>query len=422
MVMSWTSAYNQVLCAFFLLASFWSLLLYVETEQRRYLVLQWVMFLLGFGALEINVVYPAIAAAFVFLEARKHFRSTLWLFLPSIVYASVHFHYAPVPVSGPYRMHWDADIWGSLWDYWAHGRWVPCGCTWLPLILPYWVLWAATQVLTAGILGFVLVQLRKRNGVPAFLLLWFLLLLAPVLPLRDHLFDHYLTMPTIGLAVLGAWGLVGSLESPLVRRRPRRCCWRPSTLQVPFRWASLTRWNYHRGRASRTLVRGLARAHELHPDKLILLTGVSNDLFWSTFTTKRTCWWESGTSYLVPGSEDDHRGPSRTGRRVGVRASSRARHSSPGRGPGCGVLRRRGKAAERDNPFPDHRPCALGPAGTSLDGWRWAIRCSPINSDPPGTRSTVTFRWMPKRATVVLHGPAAPGARLFLNGYCPRAR
>jgi len=28
-----------------------------------------------------------------------------------------------------------------------------------------------------------------------------------------------------------------------------------------------------------------------------------------------------------------------------------------------------------------------------------------------------TFRWMPKRATVVLRGPAAPGARLFLNGY-----
>jgi len=37
------------------------------------------------------VVYPAIAAAFVFLTARKHLRSTLWLFLPSFIYAFVTF-------------------------------------------------------------------------------------------------------------------------------------------------------------------------------------------------------------------------------------------------------------------------------------------------------------------------------------------
>jgi hypothetical protein len=30
-----------------------------------------------------------------------------------------------------------------------------------------------------------------------------------------------------------------------------------------------------------------------------------------------------------------------------------------------------------------------------------------------------SFRWMPKRATVVLHGPATPGEKLFLAGYCP---
>ena len=89
-VMSWTSAYNQALCAFFLLVSFWSLLCYVETGRRPHYVLQWVAFLLGFGALEINVVYPAIAAAYVFLAARKYLRPTLWLFAPSVVYAVLH--------------------------------------------------------------------------------------------------------------------------------------------------------------------------------------------------------------------------------------------------------------------------------------------------------------------------------------------
>jgi hypothetical protein len=29
------------------------------------------------------------------------------------------------------------------------------------------------------------------------------------------------------------------------------------------------------------------------------------------------------------------------------------------------------------------------------------------------------YRWMPKHATVTLHGPAAPGAKLYLNGFGP---
>ena len=60
--MVWTSVYNQVLCGFFLLGAFWFLLRYIETGRRRDCAGQWVMFILGFGALEINVVYPALAA------------------------------------------------------------------------------------------------------------------------------------------------------------------------------------------------------------------------------------------------------------------------------------------------------------------------------------------------------------------------
>ena len=61
--LGWSCVYNQVLCGFFLLLAFHFLLRYVETGERRYNWFQWAAFLLGFGALELNVVYPAIAAA-----------------------------------------------------------------------------------------------------------------------------------------------------------------------------------------------------------------------------------------------------------------------------------------------------------------------------------------------------------------------
>jgi hypothetical protein len=414
-VMAWTSAYNQVLCAFFLLASFWSLLLYVETEKRRYLVLQWVMFLLGFGALEINVVYPAIAAAFVFLTARKHLRSTLWLFLPSLVYAVVHFPFAPTPISGPYRMHWDASMLPTLRTYWA---WAlgPVRLKLAAISLPNWLLVAATLALTAGILGFVLVQLRKGNRVPAFLLLWFLILLAPVLPLRDHISDHYLTMPTIGLAVLAAWGLVEAWKARWYAKTSAvliAAIYLASSVPVA---RAVTRWNYQRSRASRNLVQGLIRAHEIHPNKAILLTGVSGDLFWSTLSDKAHRLVGVPDVYLTPGSEaaigahpeltevSDYVLPAALAIRALeedravvysagedrlrnvttlFQATARERWGEPG-------LPSRVEVG--DLLFSDQ----LGPTWYPIEG---------------------TFRWMPKRATVVLRGPVASGARLFLNGY-----
>jgi hypothetical protein len=68
--MSWTSAYNQSLCAVFLLLSLVWLIKYTETGLKRYNLLQWATFLLGFGALELNVIYPALAATYALVCAQ----------------------------------------------------------------------------------------------------------------------------------------------------------------------------------------------------------------------------------------------------------------------------------------------------------------------------------------------------------------
>jgi hypothetical protein len=414
-VMSWTSAYNQVLCAFFLLAAFWSLLLYVETGKRRYLALQWGMFLLGFGALEINVVYPAIAAAFVFLTARKYLRSTLFLFLPSLIYAFVHFHYAPTPVSGPYRMHWDLSMFRSLRRYWAWAM-GPLRLDVAGINLPHELVALATLVLTAGILGFVLVQIRKKDRLPAFLLLWFLLLLAPVLPLREHLSDHYLTMPTIGLAVLAACGLVEAWKSR----------WFVKTVAVSMAvlylassvavGRAVTQWRYQRSRVSRNLVMGLVRAHELHPDQVILLTGVSSDLFWSTFLDKAPRLVVPDV-YLTPGSEEVIQAHPELGGVADYLLSSpvviRALEEYRAQVYDAGGDRLR-------NVTTSFQKTARARWGQEELGWRVDVG-NPLFSNQLGPTwypIDNAVRWMPKRATVVLRGPAAAGARLFLTGYC----
>ena len=76
--MSWTSAYNQILCAFTLLLALSCFIRYTETGNKKYNYWQWVVFLIAFGVLEENVVYPALAFAYAFFFARNYVRSAVW--------------------------------------------------------------------------------------------------------------------------------------------------------------------------------------------------------------------------------------------------------------------------------------------------------------------------------------------------------
>ena len=416
-VMSWTSAYNQALCAFFILASFWCLLRYVETGRRRYYAMQWVTFLLGFGALEINVVYPAIAVCFTFLAAREHFRKTLWLLLPSCAYTALHWHLAPSPTSGPYLMHLDGSMLQTLWTYWHWAlspiRLLPGGAG-----LPGWVLSSATLLLTAALVGFAVLQFRRGNRLGVFLVLWFLILIAPVLPLRDHLSDYYLTMPTIGLATLGAWALVEAWKgrwhkklAALVLAAIYLCG------SVPYARA-LTRWQYERSQGARALVLGLARAGELHPGKIILLTGLSSELFWSTIGDKAYELVGIRELYLAPGSEEtiekfedlarvsDYVLPSA----ITLRAleDGRAVVYAVGEGRPRNVTSTYFAGARARFTEPEH------PFRVDIGSQSFAGQLGPTWYPIEGA-----YRWMPKRATVSLHGPVTPGAQLHLSGFCP---
>jgi hypothetical protein len=286
-VLSWTASYNEVQLAFFVLCAFHFLLRYIATGQRRYWVLQWAAYLLGFGALELNVVYPALAAAYTFLFARSLWRRTLWLFLPALVFAVLH-RMAAVPATGIYAMHFDRRILDTLRTYWE----VTLGLPWLRSFLPPWLpgyprlVAAMAMFVSVAPLAYVAWSSGARRWLPLFCLGWFVIVLAPLLPLSGHVAEYYVFVPSVGVAILG-----GEAVARAVRGRFLWKC-------VAVAWiagyaAGLLpavrqhgQWLYDLSVRARWVVGGVARAHTDHPGKLILLHGADGDIIWTTVTNR----------------------------------------------------------------------------------------------------------------------------------------
>lgn len=280
--MSWTASYNEIQCTTFLLLSFYLFVRYTETGERKYYWAQWVTFVLGFGSLEINAVYPAIAAVYAFLFARSCLLSTLPLFGASAVYAYIH-RLAAGEIGGNfyYDMNFHVRLlWSTMKQYWNIGLSLPGYVDFMHW--PHWQRGAAVWLLTTAILGFAAWQAWKRRFLPLFCLCWYLIILAPLLPLHNHVTAYYLTMPAIGLAILGAYGI--SLAC--------RKGWLPAAAVTALLLLYLVP-SSRLARAQmivafdgtdrvRGLVQSVAYAKRLHPGKMILLNGVDDNLFWAS--------------------------------------------------------------------------------------------------------------------------------------------
>jgi len=416
----WNSAYNQILYTFFLLAAFYCRLIWLETGRRRWAALEWAAFLLGFGTLEIIVVYPVIAIAYTVIEARNRVRPALWLLAPSICYGLTHWFFIPKPTSGPYHMYWDASILKTLWTYWewmlGFSRAYLAG-----IRLPQWGPIAGTLAMTAALAGFALYHAHKRNLKPLLLLFWFLVLLAPVAPLRDHKSDYYLTAPVVGPAILAAWGLASARSSRLVIR------FVAFLLVASFLAVSMpttriiVRWHYDTSRRAKNLVLGLLRASQLHPGKAILLAEVPSELFWVTLYNKPNLVVGVRDVYLTPEAAAaiephpelaevrDYMLPAALARtalesdRAVVYAFDPAEEKLRNV---TGRYRRLAAELWVEPELPDKIEAGsqvfasqLGPGWYQVEG---------------------LYRWMARQAEVTLRGPQAPGAKIILEGYCPR--
>lgn len=278
----WTAAYNQILCALTLLTALYFFVRYTQTGSRRDCRMQWAAFLFGFLVLELNVVYPALALLYAVCCARDYASKTLPLFAVSLVYAIVHRAAAPEPVSDVYRMYFDSRLFATLWRYieWSAGgaayamyRGFDAG----PLQV-------AQMTVLATLAAFTAWMLYRRRWLALFFAGWFFLVLAPVLPLRNHLTHYYLTIPLIGLAMLGAWGIATALRSRSVVLG-MAAFGLALAYATPSAWAGrgMARETSAISRRAGTFVRSLAAAQQLHKGKPLLVSHLDAQLYWSAW-------------------------------------------------------------------------------------------------------------------------------------------
>jgi len=412
--MSWTSAYNQSLCAVFLLLSLFWLIKYTETGLGRYNLLQWVTFLLGFGALELNVVYPALAATYAWLCARRHFVRVLPMFVPSFVYTLVHNYAAPKAAGGVYALYFDGALPETLATYlgWTMG-------SVRPLYQQSMLMWAASVsiLIAAALCVVVAVEWRAGRWAVLFPLGWYLITLAPYLPLKYHRADYYLAVPTAGFAMLAGWAFARAWRAGWF--------WRPVAVlllglyvagSVPV--ARTTASYYHRRSLPvRQLFFGIERARQLHPDKVILLTGASSDLFWAGIYDNPFRLHQIRDVYLAPGSERTITPHPELGDVSAcvfppiatARALEQNRavvYAVGGEKPVNVTTIYRSMAARDLSRELARRVDAGQPLLADQLGPTWY----PIEHG---------YRWMPKRATVRLGGTRSPTEQLYLEGFCP---
>ena len=110
--MTWTSAYNQVLCAFFFLLSFLLFLRFAESGRKRYYTAQWITFVLGLGSLETMVVYPVVLLGYVLTADRRRWRHAAAMLPGSIAFAWLQLSAAPTASEGVYQTDFGGDRFG----------------------------------------------------------------------------------------------------------------------------------------------------------------------------------------------------------------------------------------------------------------------------------------------------------------------
>lgn len=410
--LGWACVYNEVMCAAFLLGALWMRMRLLESGRRRFAVLEWLVFLLGFGALELNLVYPGLAAAYTWIRARKAIRGTLPMFAVSIAYFALHSWAAPSPKTGVYAMHFGPGLLRTLATYWGWsvGSVYFAAPVWR---VKHWMVMAAIALITAGMGAFAIRKLRGGAGAPLFFLAWFLITLGPFLPLSDHMAEYYPYVPAIGLAWLGGWGISESWARGGAAR------WAAAALAVFYIALSLPRtvrasdWNYQVSMKARDLVGGVARAGQLHPGETILLDGVDEDQFVSAVRDRAFPLIGMDHVYLTPGSEKrltQNAGWGQVSDYVMAPevAAMGLEHKQievyDASGPTLRNITYYYAATLRASGLPE-QVSVSDPITTSLLGVGWY-------------RLETDHRWMGKRATLRMGAPHHSGEKLYLEGYC----
>ena len=162
--------------------------------------------------MELAVTFPAVAAAYITLFEKRRWKGLLPSTGIVVLYVAVHFAAVPLPKDGPYRLSLGWGLAGTFWGYWANvlgpeefGR--------IHQMNPA-ITRLGTALLTAAVLVCSGICARRKHWLPGFCLLWFVVTLAPILPLREHVTPYYTFVPLVGLAWLAGDALARAVSWP----------------------------------------------------------------------------------------------------------------------------------------------------------------------------------------------------------------
>lgn len=268
--LTWSSAFNQILCSFFMLAGLLMFSRFAAGAGRGWYWAQFAAFLGGLGSLETAVVYPLLCLALGFVQGQKR---ALWAL-------------ALLPVSalfGWFQMASASGLGGSIYAVSFHPATVLRNLLWYvrEAIAP---LEGAPYLLPCGLALIVLVglQLGVRNRAVQFGICWFLITLAPYLIFEGRQAHYYLAIPAAGLAVLlaGSLNWTGKFRQLVAAVTLLACAVIVGQSLLVGRIIAAN--NYQTGLSARNLLSGVAHVRSLHPNKTILLTGVSQSVFYGS--------------------------------------------------------------------------------------------------------------------------------------------
>lgn len=407
--LGWVCVFNQVLCAFGLLLAFHCWLRFFETGERRFEIATWVVFVLGFGAQELNLVFPALAAAWSLAAGRKYLRRTIPMFAVSAAYVAAHIAFAPLDRAGGYAMHFTGAIFRTLARYWT---WTAGpSLLWTPWSLPEWVVLTGVAAVSFGLLAFLW---TKRTGPAAFCIAWYVIALAPILPLRDHRMQYYLFVPAIGICWLGGWAVAEAWDRGLRVRAAAAALAVLYLAMILPRTVASADWNYRLTMRVRNLIESVNGARQVHPGKTIMLEGVDADLFINAFVDHSFRLVGIDRVYLAPEAAGRIPAMPDIGDPAEFMLPAEVVHNALDRGelvvydasgPQLRNTTTAYAARPRESTVPK-RVDAANPLTEYLLGPGWY----PAENN---------HRWMSKRASLRIGGPGAAGQRLYVQGVCP---
>jgi hypothetical protein len=313
-------------------------------------------------------------------------------------------------------MYFDSQLFVTLWKYWAFaiGAARDSQADWRPL----WLGAGFTMLATVILAAFVYRKARAGEWTPVFLAAWFPIVLLPLLPFKNHFTEYYVIVPSIGLTILAAWAIASSRNALALGAAAVLAAGYLTLAITDNRMAE--KYRYNNARRLKYLIKGLESQQKLHARQVVLLGGIDSDLFWSGFCDDPFRLIGIYHTYLVPASAktiQPHPEWVCNTSRFSVNVDDAVPLLRNGQ---AGVFALEGRyvhdvtqqylktvAAEYAERHPDYIEIS-DPMFQNRLGPTWY----------PAERG---YRWMPKRATLKIHGPTKSGQVLEASGYCPAA-